>query len=47
MKEKRLPDGLPSAKLHEEANHESGEQSQTGQSTNLGNELGQVVQFLL
>jgi len=48
MKEKRLPDGFPSAKLHEEASHEGSEQSQTSQGTNLGDELGQVqVRFLL
>jgi len=47
MKEKRLPSGFPSAQLYEETNHEGGEQSQTGNTTDLGNELGQVVQLLL
>jgi hypothetical protein len=47
VKEQRLPGGFSSAQLHEEANHEGGEQSQTGNTTNLGNELGQVVQLLL
>jgi len=47
MKEKHLPGGFPSAQLYEEANHEGGEQSQTGNTTNLGNEPGQVFQLLL
>jgi len=37
----------PGAQSHEETNHQSGEQSQTRNTANLGDELGQVVQLLL
>jgi len=47
MKKRHIPDGLPRAQLHEEANHEGGEQNQTDNTDDFGDELGQVVQFLL
>jgi len=40
---KHLPSGVPSAQLDEEADHEGGEQNQTGGTTNLCDEFGQVV----
>jgi len=38
---------MPSTQLHEEADHQGGEQRQTCNTTNLGDKLGQVVQLLL
>ena len=45
--EKHLPSRAISAQLDEETDHEGGEQNKTGSTTNLCDEFGQVIWFLL
>jgi len=45
--EVHFPYRIPSIQLHEEASHDSGEQRQTRNTTNLGEKLRKIVQLLL